>query len=374
MPGAIFIYGTLRHEPLLKNLVPGTLDIVPAVLEDYELVSWPDAHLPWPRPKAGGRVEGLLLNDVSDVQRRALEAYEQPFNYHPVPVIVALNSGALYPADSFFPGPEVSGSDVPWSLDIWLERHGAVSMAASRELAAHDPALTAEELGRQWHMISSRANSRIRAKASLAPATVRYNPKPEDFNVVNDVALSGGFFKLSAIRTQYRKFDGTSSDFLMREALVGVDAALLLPYDKVRDRVLLVEQFRAGPARRGDPNPWSLEPVAGMIDPGEDPKDAAVREAHEEANLEITEVTKMFQMYPSPGSNTDHFYCYYGEADLPSLDVSHGGLEDEHEDLRLHVMSLDDALALIDTGEVQAGPLVAMLLWLQRHRDQGKTA
>ncbi|MCB2157335.1 MAG: NUDIX domain-containing protein, partial [Rhodobacteraceae bacterium] len=47
----------------------------------------------------------------------------------------------------------------------------------------------------------------------------------------------------------------------------------------MRDRVLLIEQFRMGPYARGDAEPWLIEAIAGRVDPGETPEDAARREA-----------------------------------------------------------------------------------------------
>ena len=38
-----------------------------------------------------------------------------------------------------------------------------------------------------------------------------------------------------------------------------------------------------GPFAQDDPAPWILEPVAGMIDAGETPETAALRELREEA-------------------------------------------------------------------------------------------
>ena len=65
------------------------------------------------------------------------------------------------------------------------------------------------------------------------------------------------------------------------------DAVIVLPYDPVNDRILLVKQFRTGPYVKGDANPWVLEPIAGLIDVGETPVEAGLREAKEEAHLEI---------------------------------------------------------------------------------------
>ena len=209
----------------------------------------------------------------------------------------------------------------------------------------------------------------LRGRGSVAPATVRYHPAPGDQLLASAAPLTGGFFKLATLDVMHRRFDGAMQGPLRREVLVGVDAALVLPYDPVRDRVLLVEQFRVGVARRQDANPWCLEPVAGIVDAGETPQQAALREAAEEAGLYNITLRQMFSIYPSPGSSTDHFYCYLGLTDLPDLGSYQGGLASEAEDLRLHVLSFDAATALMDSGEINAGPLVAMLLWLLRHRD-----
>jgi len=77
----------------------------------------------------------------------------------------------------------------------------------------------------------------------------------------------------------------------------------------------------------------------------------------------------MFSFYPSPGSTTDYFNCYLALGVLPEPTQYTGGLAEECEDLRLHVLSYYDAMALVDTGEVNVGPLIAMLFWLSRHRD-----
>ena len=72
---------------------------------------------------------------------------------------------------------------------------------------------------------------------------------------------------------------GGHGDEVSRTAFVSGDAITVLPYDPVSDRVLLVEQFRAGPYARGDSQPWLLEALAGRIDGGESPEEAVLREA-----------------------------------------------------------------------------------------------
>jgi len=97
---------------------------------------------------------------------------------------------------------------------------------------------------------------------------------------------------------------------------------------------------------------------------------AAIREGHEEAGLTFHATEPMPHHYPSPGSSTDFFYCYLGLCDLPDIENYTGGLIDEAEDLRLHVMSFGEAMALIDSGEINIGVLIMMLYWLARERDR----
>ena len=92
-----------------------------------------------------------------------------------------------------------------------------------------------------------------------------------------------GFFSVEEHDLTYQKFNKEQSNVITRSTLVSSDAVIILPYDPVNDRILLIEQFRAGPYVKGDENPWVLEPIAGLIDEGETPESAGIREAQEEA-------------------------------------------------------------------------------------------
>ena len=45
------------------------------------------------------------------------------------------------------------------------------------------------------------------------------------------------------------------------------------------------------------------------------------------------------------------------------------GLETEHEDIMSHVITLDELLAMVETGAANTGPLVLCAHWLQARRD-----
>lgn len=182
------------------------------------------------------------------------------------------------------------------------------------------------------------------------------------------------FFSLTVHHLRPARFDGRPSDPMVRETFRGTDAALVLPYDPVTDRVLLVEQFRMGPFLRGDPLPWTLEPIAGMIDVGETPAQTAAREAVEEAGVTLTELIPVQAHYPTPGGTTDYFHTFVGLCDLSNHRGGIGGKADEQEDILSHVLSFADAMALLDSGEADAGPLVLLLYWLALNRDRLRAA
>ena len=179
-----------------------------------------------------------------------------------------------------------------------------------------------------------------------------------------------GFFGLDVHRLRHRRFDGGMSPWLTREVFVVGDAVTVLPYDPVRDRVLLVEQMRMGPLGRGDPLPWQLEAVAGRIDPGETPEDAARREAVEEAGLVLGALEKVAEYYPTPGAVTEYLYSYVAIADLPDGVAGVFGAAEEAEDIKGHLMSFDRLVEVMAAGEIGNAPLLLTVLWLQRERGR----
>ena len=200
-------------------------------------------------------------------------------------------------------------------------------------------------------MVLARAQARVQAVRAPAPATLRS-------------ARPASAVRLESCDTSHAGY------FLTRVCELRHPVFAVLPYDPVRDRVLLVEQFRMGPYGRGDPLPFVLEPVAGRVDAGESPEQTARRETREEAGLELDALEHVSSHYCSPGASTEFFHCYLGIADLPDDGRGAGGLDAEHEDIRTHVIPFARAMALMESGEINIGPLVLMLLWLERERPR----
>mgnify|MGYP005993594145 CR=1 FL=1 len=215
-------------------------------------------------------------------------------------------------------------------------------------------------------MIRARADAQVRAAKSLHGQ----DGFQGQVDVLTRTRSYSNFYALDDITLRHTRFDGSLSETLERAVLIDGDAAIVLPYDPVRDRVLLVEQVRLGPIGRGDRAVWQLEPVAGRIDPGEAPEQAARREAKEEAGLKLGRLEKIAETYPSPASSTGFYYVYLGLADLPDAPCGIGGLADEDEDIRSHLMSFDELMARVARFDLANGPVVMAAYYLAHHRDR----
>ncbi|OAD21354.1 nucleoside diphosphate pyrophosphatase, partial [Candidatus Thiomargarita nelsonii] len=77
-----------------------------------------------------------------------------------------------------------------------------------------------------------------------------------------------GFFKLVRYRLKHTLFAGGWSRELLREVLERGHAAAVLPYDPIRDQVVMIEQFRPGAIGHAN-GAWLWEIVAGILEPGE---------------------------------------------------------------------------------------------------------
>jgi nudix-type nucleoside diphosphatase (YffH/AdpP family) len=343
----------------------GPMSPIDATLADYAVFPVAGNVVPFIAPSAGGQAQGLVWQGLTDAQMARLDAYEGAFGYGFGPVEVHTADGPRT-VQAYLPPVDMQPGQGDWSLAAWEAGHLSCAILAANELFSLDPLPDHATLRAMWPMIESRAWAKFRA--TVAPATRRYQPAAGDFELLKTDPPQGQFFRFQSTQIAHRRFDGTRSDMLTREGFIGVDAAVVLPYDPVRDQVLLVEQVRLGPALRHDPNPWLLEPVAGIVDARETPHEAALREAKEEAGLEDIKLESAGSFYVSPGASTDYFFAYVGLCDLPQTSPYFGGLPGEGEDIKLHPLGFDAAMDMADSGEISTGPALYLLYWLLRHR------
>lgn len=174
--------------------------------------------------------------------------------------------------------------------------------------------------------------------------------------------LYSGFFRLERFRVRHRLFAGGWTETFAREVFVRHEAAVALLYDPARERVVMIEQFRA-PAIGKVANPWLLELVAGLIDKDESPEEVARREAQEEAGCSVGALLPIARYLPSPGGSDEFVHLFLGIVDSEGLGGIHG-LPGEHEDIRVHLVPLAEARALLDGGGINNAATLIALQWL----------
>ncbi|MEM0945864.1 MAG: NUDIX domain-containing protein [Pseudomonadota bacterium] len=365
---SLFLYGTLRHLPLLSVVLGRKPNGVPAQLQDHCVMKVRDRTYPALHKLDGQVAEGLLIA-VTEPERARLDYYEAAHDFDLRPACVETADGARA-AHVYFPSCPPVATNAAWSLEDWALHHGAPVTLAAKDVMALMDAFTAEEIGKRYNSILARAHSKLRAADSPAPMDVRKGPGGHSVTVEATRHPYNRFFAVAEQDLRFPRFDGGQSRTVTRAAFIMSDAVTVLPYDPERDRVLLIEQFRFGPYMRGDPRPWSLEPVAGRIDPGETPEDAARREAVEEAHVSIGALHEVAAYYPSPGGVTEFLWSYVGIADLPDDAAGLGGVAEEEEDILGHILSFSLLMELIATGEASNAPLILTGQWLSMHRDR----
>lgn len=236
----------------------------------------------------------------------------------------------------------------------------------ARQILKAPASLPAAVLAGRLPMIGTWAASRLRAAAGAASGgeIVRRRAAAE-VELQDEAEPFTGYFALRRPVLRHSRHDGGRSPWLSREVFLMGDAVVVLPWDPRRDRVLLIEQFRAAPLLRADPQPWMLEAVAGRVDAGESPEDAAHREAREEADLTLSRLIPVLGTYPSPGAVGEFHHHYLGIADLPDGTGGIHGLAEEAEDIRGHLLPRRRLEEMVLAGQIPNGPLAMIVLWLR---------
>jgi len=361
-----FFYGMLCHEPLLTHVLGRPVQTEPAALAGHA-VYWAEGH-PFPVLVAGaqGRACGLLVRGLSVEDAARLDFYGGGFALHTADLAVQAAGGPvtarvyLAKAGQWQPG-------AVWSFADWQGQWGDIILATAHDVMHLYGKKPAQAVQARYAQMLVRGASRVRAGVT-APTALRHRAAPGDVRIAHQRQPYAHFFAVEEYELSFRRYGGGFSEAVSRAVFISGDAVTVLPYDPVRDRVLLIEQFRPAPMARGDAQPWLLEAIAGRIDPGESPEQAARREAFEEAGLVLGDLLPVAQYYPSPGAKSEFLYSYVALTDLPDGAAGVFGVEGETEDIRGQLVDFADLMALVASGEAANAPLILTALWLQRER------
>jgi ADP-ribose pyrophosphatase len=167
-------------------------------------------------------------------------------------------------------------------------------------------------------------------------------------------------FKVETIE----RVDGSRSE----RDIVGHPGAVAIVAIDRDDRVLLVHQWRT-PA-----NGILLEIPAGTLDVVdeatgaiEDPDLAARRELEEETGYRAGTWRKLAAFWTAPGFASEKMHLYLATDLRPAHPEERLG-PDEDEHLRLDPRAFDEAIQLVERGQIADAKSIAGLLWVARLR------
>lgn len=345
----LFLAGPFARQPLFSFLSDGHLSARPAFAVDLELRG-SDFGLAGFGHQPGARLPGQLVELPESLATQRINAMGLGLD----DVMLDVGTNAKAPS-----GPNVA--QFGWDEGLFDADFRPLFEEAlpelSERLSDHRPAYPS------LMMPLSRAAARITARTQAeGPGTRNL------VEVMQHTAVHRGFFNFDTLHVALPRLEDGSRYEIIREVFGGTDAVIVLPYDPKTDQVLLVEQFRTGPFVRGNANPWIMEPVAGLVDPGETPEATAHREAAEEAGIILDRLIRVGGAFPSPGLSSEFYHLFVALADL-SKRKKVSGLVEEGEDIRSHVIPAEDLFASVDRCEQNVLPLLTLALWLRGNRD-----
>ena len=176
---------------------------------------------------------------------------------------------------------------------------------------------------------------------------------------VKDVkVLSDDYAVLKKAVFDWRRDDGQWRT-MSREIYDRGDACTLLPYNLAQRTVLLIRQLRYAAYMAGHDD-LLIEAAAGMLDDAS-PEERIRAEVEEEVGYRLTEVRQVFQAFMSPGAMTETLHFFVAEYDAAMKVSNGGGLEEEGEEIEVLEHTIDEAMAMIVSGEIRDAKTIMLL-------------
>ncbi|WP_312278696.1 GDP-mannose pyrophosphatase NudK [Kosakonia cowanii] len=180
-------------------------------------------------------------------------------------------------------------------------------------------------------------------------------------SVIKDKILSENYFVLRNITYDLTRQNGEVIRH-KREVYDRGNGATILLYNREKQSVVLIRQFRIASWVNGNESGMLIEACAGLLDDDE-PEVCIRKEAVEETGYEVGEVRKVFELYMSPGGVTEIVHFFVAEYSDAQRANNGGGVEDE--DIEVLELPFEQALAMVASGEIRDGKAVILLQYLQ---------
>ena len=177
-----------------------------------------------------------------------------------------------------------------------------------------------------------------------------------------------GFFRLEKYWLTHTLYNGGWSEEICRELFVRGQCVAVLLYDPHTDKVVLIEQFRAGAILNPD-KAWLIEIVAGAIEEGETAVDVAHREALEEAGCIIQELRVISEFYTTPGGAAERITLFCGKVDSTKIVEGVHGLAEEQEDILVRTVDFAEAYRMVESNEIDSAIPILAIQWLALNKQ-----
>ena len=175
-----------------------------------------------------------------------------------------------------------------------------------------------------------------------------------------------GFNKIKRYKFQHKLFDSSWSNIISREILITKKAVAILPYDKVKNKVILIKQFRLG-ALLSDYNPFQIEIIAGLVEKSDkDLKSAVIREAKEESGIEVKykKIQSIRNILNSSGSTNESTSIFFCECTFNKLKKIKGNVN-EDENIEVLELSPRKAFELLFKKKIHSVNTIIALEWFK---------
>jgi nudix-type nucleoside diphosphatase (YffH/AdpP family) len=187
----------------------------------------------------------------------------------------------------------------------------------------------------------------------------------DSIKILKTEILSDNWYILRKLTYEYKNKDGTVQT-QHREAYDRGNGAAILLYNKKQQTIILTRQFRLPTYINGNPSGMLIEACAGLLDK-DNPEDCIRRETEEETGYKIRDVRKIFEAYMSPGSVTEMLYFFVAEYDSSMKITEGGGVAHEQENIEVLELPFQQALDMMDNGEIKDAKTIMLLQYLRLH-------
>jgi len=142
------------------------------------------------------------------------------------------------------------------------------------------------------------------------------------------------------------------------------DASGVLLFNTSTNKIILTRQFRY--AIVDQMTEYLLEILAGKIDAGEEPLEAAIREAEEETGYRIKKenIGFLLSCFATPGYSSERFHLFYATVTPADHKSAGGGLHSEHESIELVELDLNEFKSMIKDGRIQDAKTIVAGLYV----------